>query len=69
MNFDKSFKSRILSREEWAPESVMRDYAVTKFRDGSKTETGTNSGEFSDDLNFSMSHNFSSGDLRNVEMS
>ena len=55
INFFKTFKTRIPSREECAANSVMRDYAVSIFTDGSKTETGTGCGVISDDLYIWMS--------------
>ena len=55
LNFGRSFETRIPSREEWAAESVLNDNATSIFTDGSKTETGTGSGVFSDDLGISVS--------------
>lgn len=48
MNLNNTFKNRIPSREKRGADSVM-----PIFMDGSKTENGTVSGTFSDDLDFS----------------
>lgn len=41
------------SREEWSVDSVMRDYAISIFTDGSQKETGFGPDVLSDDLEFS----------------
>ena len=55
MNFGRNFETKIPSREEWAADSVLNDYATSIFTDGSKTETDTGSGVFSDNLDISVS--------------
>lgn len=55
LNFSRAFKIRISSDGEWSKDSVSTDNAISIFMDGSKTKTGTNSGEFSDDLDISFS--------------
>lgn len=45
----------IPSRQEWATSSVFRDNAISALTNDSKTETATDSGIFSDDLDISAS--------------
>lgn len=56
MNFNKAFKPRIPSREKWALDYIKKlKHAISIFTNESKTVTGTGSGTFSGDLNFSVS--------------
>lgn len=42
--------TEIKFREEWAANSVFSDHDISVFADKTKTENGTGSGIFSDDL-------------------
>lgn len=53
-SFGKILRNRIPYRERQAGDSVFRDHAIYVFKSGSKTETGTGSLIFSDNLEISM---------------
>lgn len=64
LNFGKAL-TKIPFKEEWEANSDFRDYAISVFKEGSKTETGISSGIFSGHFCVSpvdqYMHNFSSG--------
>lgn len=53
-NLGKILRNRIPYREEQAGNSVFRYHSIYVFKSGSKTETGTGSLIFSDNLEISM---------------
>lgn len=54
-NFQRTFRIRIPSREDWTAGSVIQGNAISVFTDGSKMEMGTGSGVYSEDLDIRVS--------------